>query len=50
MSDDEIQTKFMTMTTPPLPEARAGAIWKMREDLPDDAPFGRLSPLVYPQP
>ncbi len=50
LSDDEIQSKFMTMTTPPLPEARASAIWKMREDLLDDAPFSGLSPLVYPQP
>ncbi len=50
MTDDEIQTKFMTMTMPPLPEARAGAIWKMREDLLDDAPFSGLSPLVYPKP
>lgn len=50
MSDDEIQAKFMTMTTPPLPETRAGAIWNMREDLLDDAPFSGLSPLVYPQP
>ena len=50
MTDDEIQAKFMTMTMPPLPEARASAIWKMREDLLDDAPFSGLSPLVYPQP
>ncbi len=51
MSEHEIETKFMTMSAPPLSSERAGAIWCMRKSLlDDDVAFSRLSPLVYPPP